>query len=888
MRAYATNSVGTTYGQELSFTTDSIPGLQCSGTTTLTDVDGNIYYTVQIGTQCWTQSNLKVSKYRNGDAIPTGLSNVAWQSTTLGAYAVYNNEPTNDGLHGKLYNHYAVMDSRGLCPTGWHVPTDGEWTALENFLGGSASAGGTLKSTAIQPTPGGWSSPNTGATNSSGFTATPGGLRLNSGEFNSFTTSGYWWSSSISSGSATWIRYISFNEGLINRNLNLPTYGFSVRCLLDSNSGGSSAIAPTISTTTATLVTTMGATTGGNVSSDGGSAVTARGVAYATAQNPTTSNSTTNNGTGAGVFTSTLTGLTSSTLYYVRAYATNNVGTAYGNQVSFITELSSPSFTCGSSTVSDVDNNIYSTVQIGSQCWTQSNLKVSKYTNGDSIPTGLNNSQWSSTTSGSYAIYDNNPINDSVFGKLYNHYAVTDSRGLCPTGWHVPTHSEWNLLAMFLDSNADTICVFCEQSPIAGGALKSTITQPALGGYIFSPTSGATNSSGFTGLPGGRRHSSGGFDWINDFAFWWTSTNQSNSNAWYRNVSAGGPGGPVQYHEPRTFGRSIRCVRDLVSGGGSATAPTITTTTATSVTTTGATTGGNVTSNGGASITARGVAYGMAQNPTISGTITNNGTGTGVFTSTLTGLTASTVYYVRAYATNSVGTSYGNEVSFTTPVPFISQPCLGIPTITDVDGNIYNTIEIGNQCWIQSNLRVSKYRNGDLISTGLSNNAWGGASQGAYSIYNNISLNDTIYGKIYNGIAATDSRGICPTGWRVPTHSDFNILAKFLDSNSDTLCNNCTQSSIIGGMLKSTSFWNAPNTGASNSSGFSAIPGGNRDCSGVYNDLGNRVYWFTSTGTGGRFSNRRIFNNSSSLISENGNTAAFGCNGFSIRCIRNL
>jgi len=214
--------------------------------------------------------------------------------------------------------------------------------------------------------------------------------------------------------------------------------------------------------------------------------------------------------------------------------------------------------------------------------------------------------------------------------------------------------------------------------------------------------------------------------------------------------------------------------------------------------------------------------------------------------------------------------------------------CPGSPTVTDIDGNIYNTVQIGNQCWTQSNLRVSKYRNGGLIPTGLSNNAWAGASQGAYSVYNDSSINDTIYGKIYNGFAASDSRGICPTGWRVPTHSDFNILAKFLDSNSDTLCNSCTQSSILGGLLKSISFWNAPNTGATNSSGFSAIPGGLRDCSGVYNDLGNRGYWFTSTGTGGRFSNRRIFNNSSSLISENGNTAAFGCNGFSIRCIRDF
>ncbi|MFM7700496.1 MAG: fibrobacter succinogenes major paralogous domain-containing protein, partial [Bacteroidota bacterium] len=106
----------------------------------------------------------------------------------------------NDGLYGKLYNHYAVMDSRGLCPIGWHVPSDAEWTTLENQLGGSSVAGGALKSTAMQPTSGGWNSPNTGATNSSGFTALPGGLRNHFGVFSYVSGNGCWWSSSVLSG----------------------------------------------------------------------------------------------------------------------------------------------------------------------------------------------------------------------------------------------------------------------------------------------------------------------------------------------------------------------------------------------------------------------------------------------------------------------------------------------------------------------------------------------------------------------------------------------------------------------------------------------------------------------------------------------------------------
>ena len=230
-RAYARTTSGIFYSNERTFT--PLPGQPCPGVSTVSDIDGNIYQGIQIVTQCWTQSNLKVSKYRNGDNIPTGLSNSAWQGTTSGAYAIYNNDPVNDGLYGKLYNHYAVTDSRGLCPTGWHVPSVAEWTILENHLGGFSVAGGALKSTAMQPTPGGWASPNTGATNSSGFTAPPGGLRDYNGAFGSMTLYGYWWSSSVWSASnasfpTLYYSYSNFVVGTNNR-----AHGFSVRCCRD-------------------------------------------------------------------------------------------------------------------------------------------------------------------------------------------------------------------------------------------------------------------------------------------------------------------------------------------------------------------------------------------------------------------------------------------------------------------------------------------------------------------------------------------------------------------------------------------------------------------------------------------------------------------------------
>jgi uncharacterized protein (TIGR02145 family) len=231
-RSYAKNSQGVVvYGNEVSFSTGTpIPGVRCPGTPSVTDIDGNLYHTVQIGTQCWTQSNLKVSKYKNGDNIPTGLSNSEWGSTTVGAYAINDNNSVNHGLYGKLYNHYAVMDARGLCPSGWHVPTDGEWTTLETFLGGSSIAGGALKSTTIQPTPGSWLSPNVGATNSSGFSAGPGGRRYFNGVSVDVGNFGYWWSSSLS-GTLAWNRFLGYNNGNLNRASQNHKNGFSVRCL---------------------------------------------------------------------------------------------------------------------------------------------------------------------------------------------------------------------------------------------------------------------------------------------------------------------------------------------------------------------------------------------------------------------------------------------------------------------------------------------------------------------------------------------------------------------------------------------------------------------------------------------------------------------------------
>jgi uncharacterized protein (TIGR02145 family) len=204
-------------------------GSGCAGgPSTVTDIDGNVYNVAQIGNQCWMKENLKTTKYSNGDTINTGLMDGLWSVITSGAYANYNNTATNDSIYGKLYNGYAVADPRGLCPTGWHVPSQAEWTTLENFLGDSFVAGGKMKAVSSM-----WTSPNTDATNSSGFTGLPGGFRNRYGAFDGIGKYGYWWSSTQISPTSAWNRGLYHSNAFLGQNLNLTSVGFSVRCVRD-------------------------------------------------------------------------------------------------------------------------------------------------------------------------------------------------------------------------------------------------------------------------------------------------------------------------------------------------------------------------------------------------------------------------------------------------------------------------------------------------------------------------------------------------------------------------------------------------------------------------------------------------------------------------------
>jgi len=505
---------------------------------TVTDIDGNVYKTVKIGDQWWMAENLRTTKYNDGISIPNVTNVTSWAALTTGAYCWYDNDISYKNPYGALYNWYAV-NTRKLAPIGWHVASDAEWTTLTDYLGGESVAGGKLKESGYIH----WLSPNIGATNESGFSALPAGRRSNQGSFVDIGSSGKWWSSTESSTSSAVTRNMYNNYGDVLRSdyLYFKGSGFSVRCIKGEITAN--IVVPTIATNDITEITQTSATSGGNITSDGGAAVTARGVCWSTTQNPTTANSKTTNGTGAGIYTSNLTGLSANANYYVRAYATNSVGTAYGNQVSFKTSAASVP-----GTVTDIDGNVYHTITIGTQVWMVENLKTTRCNDGSAIFLETDRYKWPFLYKPGYCWYNNDAVsNKNTYGALYNWYSVNTGK-LAPVGWHVPSDYEWATLINYLGGES-----------YAGGKLKES----GLAHWSITNT-GATNETGFTALPGGNRTTTSSYYGIGTTGFWWSSTEIPNSGlsayAWIMYDYSANAKRNINYMF--SDGLSVRCIKD--------------------------------------------------------------------------------------------------------------------------------------------------------------------------------------------------------------------------------------------------------------------------------------------------------------------------------------
>lgn len=194
----------------------------------VTDIDGNNYGSIVAGTQEWMSENLNTSRYSNGDSIPNVTDNNQWATRTTGAWAYYNNDPQFEHPYGKLYNWFTVVDSRNVCPSGWHIPSDDEWNTLLLYLGGASVAGGKMKEAGFVH----WTNPNVNADNSGGFTGLPGGYRLNTGSSMNMYDYGYWWSSvEYNPGTAAYYCSLYYNNELARITFNYEAYGLSVRCM---------------------------------------------------------------------------------------------------------------------------------------------------------------------------------------------------------------------------------------------------------------------------------------------------------------------------------------------------------------------------------------------------------------------------------------------------------------------------------------------------------------------------------------------------------------------------------------------------------------------------------------------------------------------------------
>ena len=826
------------------------------------DASGNYYSIVKIGSQTWMAENLNTTKYRNGDDILNFSNNSDWGMYPISSWCNYNNVAANSIQLGKLYNWYAVFDNRNITPVGWHVASDADWTLLTTYLGGENVSGGKLKETDFNY----WGLPNTSATNEAGFTALPGGYRIASGLFDNLGNNANWWSLTENGANYAWYRYLYKGSASVVRDYYNKNTGFSIRCIKD-------AAIPTLTTVAPSSITYTTAICGGNINSDGGAPISACGVCWSTAPNPTILNNKSIGNIGVNPFICSITGLTINTTYYIRAYATNISGTGYGEQVKF------NSMPYDSVTVTDADGNLYHSITIGTQKWMVENLKTTKYRNGDLIGTTSSlNMDLSYADSPKYQwAYNGMESNVPGYGRLYTWYAVADSRNIAPAGWHVATDAEWSVMQKYLILNGYNYDKTITDNKIA----KSLCSTSGWNASYLVGTPGKdlslNNSSGFSMLPGGYRGVDGYYYIFGTGTDIWTSTESTSNNAIMRGCGTdyANLGSNISN---KNYGLSVRCLKNSL--------PILSSSIPNSITSTSINIVGNIISDGGESITEYGICWNTSESPTIGESHKSLGSGMGSFASSITGLAPKTTYYLRIYAINSLGTAYGEQLSFKT---FEFDP----PTVTDADGNLYHSIVIGTQTWMLENLKTTKYRNGEIIgTTGTVNTDLSYESFPKYQWpYNGVESNVPLYGRLYTWYAVTDSRNIAPAGWHVSTDAEWTILQNYLISNGYNYDNTTIDNKTAKSICSSTGWNISTNNGTpgyellqNNSSGFSIVPGGYRGYDGYYYLLGDGTDIWTSTENSTTLAcSRWCGYNAISLNSNNLNKNY----GFSVRCLKN-
>lgn len=498
----------------------------------VTDVEGNSYAIITIGQLDWFATNLRTTKFTSGTDIPAADFRIYDHTLVDGI----NSAQEMKDKYGVLYNYSAVESTAGLCPTGWRVSNADDWTYLQSLLGSSTGAGNKLKSCRQIDSPLGgecdtsehprWTKPfNTNhGTDDYGFGALPAGK--NEGNFTNAGAQALFWTAADPPQSK---RLWNITNDIFTANNPNQSNFYSVRCVRESPDP--QVFLPTVTTSLVSNVGETSATGGGNVLEDGGGAVTARGVVFDTAENPSLEGNSgfTVDGAGLGVFESEMTGLALETTYYVRAYATNSAGTTYGSQVSFTTG--------SDDNVTDVEGNVYPVVKIGEQTWMAKNLRTRTFNDGTPIPI-LNNADWaavdySTNPLPSHGLYPHTAIEGlnsdeavmEAYGVLYNYFAATDPRGICPPGWHVPSNAEIDTLLNFISGGEQfggKQLKSCRQVSTPEGGDCETSIHPRWN--FWGSTIWGTDDYGFSALPAGYRTGGGTYAFIGAMTGFNTST----------------------------------------------------------------------------------------------------------------------------------------------------------------------------------------------------------------------------------------------------------------------------------------------------------------------------------------------------------------------------
>jgi uncharacterized protein (TIGR02145 family) len=459
----------------------------------------------------------------------------------------------------------------------------------------------------------------------------------------------------------------------------------------------------------------------------------------------------------------------------------------------------------------------------------------------------------------------------AMYGPTGSNPNPGEIQGACPLGWHLPGDTEWTVLSDYLIHNGYG---FGESGNEIAKSLAATFNWA---NCVNARTPGnevsENNSSGFSGLPSGMRYLYGSFFSMGFDGFWWSSTEAPANNAWLRCLDFNNTH-VVRTSYLKDFGLSVRCVRNKTS------VPWVTTVSPDSVNLYSALLKGEVVFDGWAEVTERGFCYGTSLMPTTEDQKVILGNGTGSFRCIVPELSASTIYYARAYAINSEGTAYGEQVTFTT---------LANPSGTFIDhrdGKVYKWVKIGNQVWMAENLAFLPWVSHQYLVS---------VTSPTYHVYGYIGtdVHDAklmsgylTYGVLYNWMAAMES---CPYGWHLPDEAEWITLTEYLINNNYGYEGSRwdiakSMASKTNWMYDSTTGTPGNVSGSNNISGFSGLPGGGRYTTDGFLHMGSNAYWWYHTMDSQETAPCHVL--SYNYVYPDVKTQNMA-NGFSVRCVKN-